>query len=152
MLSQEEVQVKELIEGRTTGIDQEELLLYHFSVCRKLRATEIFYERVQNLIPTFVGIFTSTTVTLSGGSSSPPPRQDLVDLDSLIDNASSNIDAFFMSAKSTLDSFAHELRSLYGFGGHTGDLYIEEALRLLSLNHPTSFLQTYFVSLDISLL
>lgn len=146
MLSQNEIRVKELIGTRLTGNDQQELLLYHFSVVRKLRAAQIFYENVRTLIPKFVGIFTSATITLSASSTTPPPSGDLVDLDSLIDNASANIDAFFMSAKSTLDSFAHELRSLYGFGGHSGDIYFEDAVQLLSTNHSSSSLQTYFSS------
>jgi len=145
MLSQNETRVRELIETKLLGNDREETLLYHFSVGRKLRAVELFYSNIKNIfIPQFSG-----TATLSASSISQPPGQELIDLSSLIDDASANIDAFFMSAKSALDSFAHELRSLYGFGGHTGDLYVENAVELVSTNHSDTALQTYFNSSNL---
>lgn len=144
MLSQNENSVKELIETRLTGNDKEEALLYHFSVVRKLRAVELFYNNITAFTPKF-----SATATLSASYPSLPPGQQLIDITSFIDDTSAYIDAFFMIAKSTLDSFAHELRNVYQFSGQTGDLYFEDALNQLSRNHSTSALNTYFTSSNI---
>jgi hypothetical protein len=54
-----------------------------------------------------------------------------------------------MSGKSTLDSFAHELRSLYQFTPVTGDLYFENALDQLSSRHSATHLNTYLTTLNI---
>jgi len=54
-----------------------------------------------------------------------------------------------MSSKSTLDSFGHEIRSLYDLGGHKGDLYFENALDLLIAHHSGSNLNSYIISSNI---
>jgi hypothetical protein len=54
-----------------------------------------------------------------------------------------------MSGKSTLDCFGHEIRSLYGLGGHSGDLYFEDILNLLPLYHAQSSINSNIVSLNI---
>jgi hypothetical protein len=146
MLSLNENRVKELLETRLTGNHKEEALLYHSSVPRKLKAVQLFYNNITSFTPSF---FTTATVSTSASPPNPPPSPPLIDAASLIDDISAYIDAFFMSGKSTLDSFAHELRSLYQFTGLTGDLYFENALDQLSRNHSTSDLNAYFTSCNI---
>jgi len=144
MLSENENRVKELIESGLTGNDKEEALLYHFSVGRKLKAVELFYNSTIASTPKF-----STTATLSTSNSAPPPGQELIDATSLIDDISAYIDAFFMIARSDLDSFAHELRSLYQFSGRAGNLYFENALDQLLSNHSSCSLNLYFTSSNV---
>lgn len=142
MLSESESHVRELIEDRLAANAKEEILLYHYSVERKLKAAELFFQNVIDILPTF---FQSATAT--SGSVEVPPG--LLDLESTINNISAYIDAFFMSAKSTLDTFAHELRSLYGFSNHIGDLYFENALDLLRKHHFSTELNLYLISCNI---
>ena len=59
------------------------------------------------------------------------------------------MDAFFMSGKSVLDALVHEIRSLYGLGGHSGDLYFEKGLKLVNSCHCNSSLNNYLDSLNI---
>jgi len=134
MLSPNENRVKELLVTKLYGDHREEALLYHSSVPRKLKAVQLFYNNITSFIPSF---FTTATVSTSASPPNPPPSSQLIGAASLIDDISAYIDAFFMSGKSTLDSFAHELRSLCQFTGLTGDLYFENALDQLSRNHPT---------------
>lgn len=146
MLSQNENRIKELIETRLTGIHRDEALLYHSSVPRKLKAVQLFYNNITSFTPSF---FTTDTVSTSASPPNPPPSSQLIDAASLIDDISAYIDAFFLSGKSTLDSFAHELRSLYQFTGLAGDLYFENALDQLLRNHSTSDLNGYLTTCNI---
>jgi len=140
MLSETENQVRELIESKLTGTSKEEALLYHYSVERKLRAVELFFMNVKTATPV---IFRSAT------STSSEVQPDPVYYEQTINNISANIDAFFMSSKSTLDTFAHELRNLYGFSGHSGDLYFENALDLLQRHNSNSELNSYLSSYNV---
>ena len=112
MLSPNENNVKGLLETRLTGDAGGEALLFHSSVLRKLKAVQLFYERIISFIPSF---FTTATASTSAASPNFSSTPELIDAASLTDDISAYIDAFFMSCKSTLDSFAHELRCLYQF-------------------------------------
>lgn len=146
MLSPNENNVRELLETRLTGNARGEALLYHSSVLRKLKAVQLFYNNITSFIPSF---FTTATASNTATPPNLTPTPELIDAASLIDDVSAYIDAFFMSGKSTLDSFAHELRSFYQFTLVTGDLYFENALDQLSSHHATSDLNTYLTGLNI---
>lgn len=143
MLSENEKQVKELIEAKLSGTNQEEARLFHISVERKLEAMRLWFQNVEDLLPDI----TPTTGTYSTGVYSE--TREPISLESTLNKMSAYIDAFFMSAKSTLDTFAHEVRNLYGLGNHGDDLYFENAIDLIKRHHSDSELNSYVESIDI---
>lgn len=144
MLSQNEKQVKELIENNLLGNDREKARLFHVSVERKLEAVKIWFRNVETIIPDFISTITDTASTGIPTEINPPTNPE-----STIIRISAYIDAFFMSGKSTLDAFAHEIRTLYGLEGHSGNLYFEHALDLLSNHHSDTKLNLYLTSINI---
>jgi len=138
MLSKNQQQIQSFIETKLSDLSKDDALLFHVSVERKLIAVNIWFKLVEDTVPDFIQQGTYST------NSKP-----LVDLESTIIRLSAFMDAFFMSGKSTLDAFTHEIRSLYGLGGHTGDLYFENILDLLPKHHSDSELNHYFNSLNI---
>lgn len=138
MLSEKQKEIQTLIESKLSGLDKDDALLFHVSVERKLASVDLWFQHVLDLTPSFIQYG-----TLSSSAESE------FDINSFLVKISAYIDAFFMSAKSTLDSFGHEIRSLYGLGGHTGDLYFEDILNLLPQHHGHSSLNTYLDSLNI---
>ena len=147
MLSENEKQVKELIKAKLTGTNQEEARLFHISVERKLEAVRLWFQNVEALLP----YFAPATDTFSTGvhSETKEPISLEPTLIDTINTMSAYIDAFFMSAKSTLDTFAHEVRNLYGLDNHSGDLYFENAIDLLKRHHSGSELDFYIEAIDI---
>jgi len=149
MLSQNENQIKQHIESSLTGTDKEEAFLYHISVERKLEAVNLWFENVQTILPD-VFPFTRTYSTTAEREEREERVNVLPDMESTIINISAYIDAFFMGAKSALDTFAHEIRTLYGLAGHTGDLYFSDIHGLLRSHHPDTELFSYLDSLNIN--
>ena len=137
MLSENQSEVQNNIETKMSGLDKDDALLFHVSVERKLTSVDLWFQNVDAMIPSFI----------SYGASDASSSE--FDINTFLVNISANIDAFFMSGKSTLDSFGHEIRSLYGLGGHAGDLYFENVLDLLSIHHSNSGLESYITSLNI---
>lgn len=146
MLSNKENEVRLIIETRLSGSQLDEALLFHISVERKLESVKFWFQNIETILPDFDQI-TSLTYTYSAGED--VPTEKLTNLESTIIKVSAFIDAFFMSGKSTLDAFAHEIRSIYGFGGHSGNLYFENALDLLNSYHCDSELNLYLSSNNI---
>lgn len=144
MLSENQQLVQSLIETKLRGEDKEKAFLFHISVERKLRAVKFWLDNVQTILPDFV----PSTGTYSTGRSGTEP-QELTTIESSVIKISAYIDAFFMSGKSTLDAFAHEIRSLYGLGGQSGDLYFENIFRLLTTHHSDTELNSYLASTNI---
>jgi len=138
MLSESQTEVQNIIEAKLSGLDKEDALLFHISVERKLSSVELWFQNVADLAPGFIQYGTSDASSKSE-----------FDINSFLIKISANIDAFFMSGKSTLDSFGHEIRSLYGLGGHRGDLYFENVLDLLIAHHGISNLNSYMTSSNI---
>jgi len=146
MLSEDETSIITFIESNLLGNNREEARLYHYSVVRKLWAVRFWFQNVEMLIQPDL-ILSTQNITASGDAGLSSNYQ--TDSESTITKISSYIDAFFMSGKSTLDTFAHEVRNLYGFGGHSGDLYFENALDLLAQLHSNSELNNYLSSTNI---
>jgi len=143
MLSENQRQIQSLIETKLMG-DDREALLFHVSVERKLKSVKLWLENVQTILPDFV----PSTGTYSTGRNETEP-QGLTVIESTVVKISAYIDAFFMSGKSTLDAFAHEIRSLYGLGGHVGNLYFEDIFRLITIHHSDTELNLYIGTTDI---
>jgi len=143
MLSENEKQVIELIESKFTYYNQGETRLFHVSVERKLEAMRLWFQNVEDLLPDIV----STIGTYSTGVDSE--IREPISIGSTLNNLSAYIDAFFMSAKSTLDTFAHEVRNIYGLNNHCGDIYFENAIDLLKRYHSDSELNSYVEANDI---
>ena len=143
MLSENEKQVIELIEAKFTCYNQGETRLFHVSVERKLEAMRLWFQNVEDLLPDIV----PTIGTYSTGVDSE--TRESISIGSMLNNLSAYIDAFFMSAKSTLDTFAHEVRNLYGLNNHSGDIYFENAIDLLKRYHSDSELNFYVEANDI---
>ena len=144
MLSTSQKEVQVLIENKLSGTDRDEAFLFHVSVERKLASVDLWFRHVEIILPDF----TSQSETYSAGDSKIETENRAV-LDSVLIKMSAYIDAFFMSGRSTLDTFGHEIRSLYGLGGHSGNLYFPEALELIRTEHGNSCLNTCLNSLDI---
>ena len=138
MISTHQNEVQNLIETKLSGLDKDDALLFHVSVERKLASVELWFQNVADMTPSF---FQYGTLD---GSNKPE-----FDINFYLVKMSANIDAFFMSGKSTLDSFGHETRSLYNFGGHSGDLYFENVLDLLPIHNSISSLNSYFNTSNI---
>lgn len=138
MLSENQKEVQDLIETKLTGLDRDDALLFHISVERKLLSVNLWFRLVEETLPDFMQYGTYST-----------DGKSLVDLESTLIRLSAFIDAFFMSGKSTLDAFVHEVRVLYGLGGHTGDLYFEDIFNLLNRNHYNSELNSHFSSSNV---
>jgi hypothetical protein len=138
MLSENQKKVQDLIETKLIGLDRDDALLFHISVERKLLSVNLWFRLVEETLPDFMQYGTYSTDKRSG-----------IDIESTLIKLSAFIDAFFMSGKSTLDAFAHEIRAIYGLGGHTGDLYFENLISLLQKNHNDSELNSYLSSLNI---
>lgn len=139
MLSESHKEVQTLIENKLSGLDKDDALLFHISVERKLASTDLWLQNVVELLPELI-------------QSSSMPSSDnraVFDIDRFLFKTSAYIDAFFMSAKSALDCFGHEIRSLYGLGGHSGDLYFENVLDLLPVHQNRSNISTYFISQNV---
>lgn len=134
--SQKEVQIR--IESKLSGSDKDDALLFHVSVERKLNSVNLWLQYAAELIPPFIKPDTFST-----------GRESIIDMSSFLIRISAYIDAFFMSSKSTLDCFGHEVRSIYGLGGHTGDLYFENILDLLPIHHSVSKINSYICGLNI---
>lgn len=150
MLSESEKLIRELIETNLTGNLQVEIRLYHHSVVRKLEAVDLFYNNVEEITLNNLVFGTATSSSIGTPQNVYIER---VDLETIISKISANIDAFFMSAKSTLDTFVHELRAIYNFGGHTGDIYFNrEAIVLLRTHHSSTELYLYLNSLNLQTL
>ena len=145
MLSEGQKKIQNLIETKLSGNDKDEALLFHVSVERKLASVEIWFENVESMLPDFV----VQPGTLSGDTGVEAQNLTDDDVHSYLTRMSAYIDAFFMSGKSTLDTLAHEIRSLYDLGGHTGDLYFEAALDLIGAHHSNCSLNSYLTSLNI---
>lgn len=137
MLSENQNEVQNLIESKLSGLDKDDALLFHISVERKLTSVDLWFQNVDAMIPSFI----------SYGASDASSSE--FDINTFLVNISANIDAFFMSGKSTLDSFGHEIRSIYGLGEHSGDLFFENVLDLLPAHHSNSNLESYITSLNI---
>lgn len=143
MLSENEKQLRELIEDKLIGSNKEETRLFHISVERKIEAMRLWFKNVEDLLPDIVT--TIGTYTTGGHLETREP----ISLESTLNKISAYIDAFFMSAKSTLDTFAHEVRNLYGLNNHSGKLYFENAIDLLKRHHFDSELNSYLGVIDI---
>lgn len=145
MLSESQRKIQTLIETRLSNTEKDEALLFHVSVERKLLSIDIWLGEVkENILPVFI---TQYGTYSTGGRSKT--EEEMVDLDSILVKLSAYMDAFFMSGKSVLDAFAHEIRSLYGLGSHTGDLYFGDIPGLFSTHHPNTSLDKYLNSLNI---
>lgn len=143
MLSDNAKKIGELIETKLLSPIKDEGLLYHYSVERKLKAVEIFYQNASDIF------FTDFIQTAQTASTTGSSGNFVIDPESTFNRISAYIDAFFMSAKSTMDAFAHELRMLYDFRGHVGDIYFENALDLIRAHHTSSELNLYIDPLNI---
>jgi hypothetical protein len=139
MLSESHKEVQALIEDKLTGLDKDDALLFHISVERKLASTDLWLQNVVELLPDFI----------QSSSTSGSDNRTESGIDRFLFKTSAYIDAFFMSAKSALDCFGHEIRSIYGLGGHSGDLYFENVLDLLPVHHNQCNITTYFVAQNI---
>ena len=146
MLSTEEKNIRDAIEAKLSGTIKDEAFLFHISVERKLKSVEIWFQNVETILPDFI----QATGTARSGQAVTEGLTP--DLESLISKISAYIDAFFMSGKSVLDTFAHELRILYGLGGHTGDLYFGESLSLLNTHHLDTQINSYLSGIDFDTL
>lgn len=144
MLSESERQIKELIETKVSGANKEEALLFHISVERKLEAVKMWLQNVETIWPDFTTLIGTSSVHLGEKLES---KDDSIE--PTIIKISAYIDSFFMSGKSVLDALAHEIRSLYGFGGHTGKLCFDYFLILLNKYHQGSNLDLYLTPLNI---
>jgi hypothetical protein len=139
MLSVSQKEVQNLIETKLAGLDKDDALLFHISVERKLTSVDLWFQNVSEVTPSFIQQYGTW-------STSDKPE---FDINSFLVKMSAYIDAFFMSGKSTLDSYAHEIRSLYGLGGHTGPLYFDNVLDLLPIHNHDSSLNSFFSSSNI---
>jgi len=147
MVSPNQRQIRVFIENSFTGADKEEALLYHISVERKLESVKLWFQSVETIMPDMFQ-FPATYTSTADEPVSETRTEDISNLEFTIIRISSYIDAFFMSGKSTLDTFAHEIRHLYGFGNHSGDLYFNEIIPLLTNHHSDSELFSYFDSIN----
>jgi len=145
MLSDGQNEVQVLIESKLSGNHKSEALLFHVSVQRKLASVDLWFRHMEIILP----VFTGRSETYSSTEDSKVETEDRAALESILIKMSAYIDAFFMSGRSTLDAFGHEIRSLYGLGDHTGNLYFPQALGLISTHHGNSHLNTYLNSLNI---
>ena len=146
MLSERELRVRKLIENNLSGNDLEETLLYHHSVERKLEAVKMWFQNVETILPDFIQLSFTQTYNTSG---KVELLEETISFKSTFVKISAYIDAFFMSGVSTLDAFAHEIRMVYGLGGHHGDLYFRGLPNLLLRNHSDTELNSYLVSVEI---
>ncbi len=146
MLSHNQSQIRILIETGFTGTDKEEALLYHVSVERKLESVKLWFQNVETSLPDVFSI--PGTYTSHADAPVIEERREIPNLEPTLIRISAYIDAFFMSGKSTLDTFAHEIRHLYGFGGHTGDLYFNDIPTMLRNHHSNTELYSYINSIN----
>jgi hypothetical protein len=144
MISINADKIRDLIETAFSGPEREEALLFHVSVERKAKALILFYELVEKSLPNFVKINSQSTSSLDRKEA-----EEIIDIKPLLSEISAYIDAFFMSGRSTMDAFAHEIRSIYGLGGHTGNLYFSKVPSLLRRFHDNSRMSSYFQSNDV---
>jgi len=146
MLSTNENQIRILIETNFTGADREEALLFHVSVERKIESVKLWLQNVEASLPDVFSI--PGTYTSHADAPVIEERREIPNLEPAAIRISAYIDAFFMSGKSTLDTFTHEIRHLYGFGGHTGDLYFNDILGMLRNHHSNTELYSYINSIN----
>lgn len=148
MLSANQNQIRILIETGFTGADREEALLYHVSVERKLESVKLWLQNVETSLPDIFSI-PRTYTTSTADEPVIEERRETPNLEPTIIRISAYIDAFFMSGKSTLDTFAHEIRHLYDFGGHTGNLYFYDIPVMLRNHHSDTELHSYINSINL---
>lgn len=149
MLSENERHIRNLIESGLSGSEKEKAQLYHYSTIRKLEAVKFWLQDVENLTKPDLIIRPQSTLSVTASGSAEIIPSGYPDPELTLTKISAYIDAFFMSGKSTLDAFAHEVRNLYGFSGHSGDLYFENVLDLLPRYTPNSELSSYLSSTNI---
>jgi len=147
MLSASQNEVQVLIENKLPGSDKDEAFLLHVSVERKLASVDLWLRHVEKIIlPAFAGQVGTYSYSREGSKIETENRPDL---DSALIKMSAYIDAFFMSGISILDAFGHEIRSLYGLGGHARNLYFRNVPGLLKDNHCNSSLSKYLTSVNV---
>jgi len=142
MLSKTEDDLRKLVEAKLSGVSKQNFQLYHYSVIRKIESVKLWLNYSKEILPDFTNLLGTYSTT----QPTPPAP---VNIDSTISRLSAYVDAFFMSAKSTLDSFAHEIRELYEMAGHTGDLYFENVINLLNTHHAQTGLNQLFVNENV---